>query len=274
MFHFVSTSAVPLIMKDYYQILGVSENASQQQIKSAFRKLAFKHHPDTNPGKEKAAEARFKEINEAYAVLGDKAKRQQYDAARKSGFAGAGYGGFNYSQQDIFQSIFRNKANLDELNRMFAQAGLRFDSDFLNRIFFSGGGVFHFYSQPAGGAAYRQPATPTRKPNWLERKLMGAMNRFSRFMLKKLLGIEFAPDLDIHTELELTSQQAAAGGEKEVSYKRGKRNKKLLVVIPPGAKTGTRIRLRGMGLKEKGKTGDLYLRIIIKPRPPAFADKA
>jgi len=261
-------------MKDYYQILGVLENAGQQQIKSAFRKLAFKHHPDTNPGNEKEAEAKFKEINEAYAVLGDKAKRQQYDLARKSGFAGAGYGGFNYSQQDIFQSIFANRANLDELNRMFARAGLRFDSDFLNRVFFSGGGsVFHFYSQPAGGAAYQQPATASRQPNWLERKLTSAMAKLSRFMLKRLLGVEFAPNLDLRTELELTTHEAAAGGEKEVSYKRGKRNKKLMVRIPPGAKTGTKIRLRGMGLKEKGKTGDLYLRIIIKPQPSAFTDK-
>jgi len=258
-----NTSAAVFIMKDYYKILGVPENASQQQIKSAFRKLAFKHHPDTNPGNEKEAEARFKEINEAYAVLGDKTKRQQYDLARKSGFAGAGYGGFNYSQQDIFRSVFTNQANLDELSRIFAQAGLRFDSDFLNRVFFSGSSGLHFYNQP-GGAAYRQPASPARKPNWLEQKMMGAINRFSRFMLKKLLGVEIPPELDLHTELELTSQEAAAGSEKEVSYKRGRSKKKLMVSIPPGTRNGTRIRLSGMGLKGEKKTGDLYLHIRIK----------
>ena len=58
-------------MKDYYKILGVSENCSEADIKKAFRKLAFQHHPDTNPGNEKQAEAKFKEINEAYGVLGD-----------------------------------------------------------------------------------------------------------------------------------------------------------------------------------------------------------
>ncbi len=63
-------------MKDYYRILGVLDSASQEEIKSAFRKLAFKYHPDTNPGNEKQAEEKFKEINEAYGVLGDKDKRQ------------------------------------------------------------------------------------------------------------------------------------------------------------------------------------------------------
>ena len=67
-------------MKDYYKILGVSENASERDIKSAYRRLAFRYHPDTNPGNEKEAEAKFKKINEAYCVLGDKVRRRQYDA--------------------------------------------------------------------------------------------------------------------------------------------------------------------------------------------------
>ncbi len=258
-------------MKDYYKILGVAESASQQQIKAAFRKLAFKHHPDTNPGNEKEAEARFKEINEAYAVICDRDKRQQYDAARKSGFAGAGYGGFRYSQQDIFQSIFSNKATLDELNRMFSQAGLRFDTDFLNRVFSGGsGGVFRFYSQPGGGTAYRQPASGARiyKPNWFERLFLKASARAGRFLLKRLLGVEITPDLDLHIDFELVPEEATAGVEKEVSYKRGKRNKKLMVKIPTGVKQGTRIRLKEMGLSHKKKTGDLYLHLKIRKQTP------
>ncbi len=259
-------------MKDYYKILGIPENASQHSIKSAFRKLAFKHHPDTNPGNEKQAEARFKEINEAYAVLGDKNKRQQYDYARKNAFAGSGYDGFRYSQRDIFQGIFTNQAFVNELNRMFSQAGLRFDSNFINQVF-SGGrsGVFHFYAQPVNrGGAYPQysPGVSIHKQNWLERQVSKALARFSRFMLKKLLGIEYTPDLDLHIELKLTAEEAAAAGEKEVAYKRGKREKKLIVKIPPNAKTGTRIRLKGMGLTQNKKTGDLYLHIkVIKQSP-------
>lgn len=260
-------------MKDYYSILGVSEEASQQAIKAAFRKLAFKHHPDTNPGSEKEAEAKFKEINEAYAVIGDKARRQQYDAARKSGFAGAGYDGFQYSQQDIFQSIFANRATLEELNRMFSQAGLRFDSDFLNRVFAGGSGsVFHFYTQPGGsaGTSYSRTASsaPVHKPGFFERMLSKVMTKTGRFLLKRLLGVEYTPDLDLHLDFELTPQDAAGGGEKEVSYRRGKRKKKLMVIIPPGARQGTRIRLKGMGLSEKKKSGDLYLHIKIRKQTP------
>jgi len=258
-------------MKDYYNILGIPEDASQRSIKSAFRKLAFEHHPDKNPGNEKQAEARFKEINEAYAVLGDKNKRQQYDYTRRSPFAGTGYGGFQ-SQQDIFQGIFSNQAFVNELNRMFSQAGLRFDSDFINQVF-SGGrsSTFHFHTHPGStGAAYRQysPGVSVRKQNWLERLLSKAAARFSRFMLKKLLGIEYTPNLDIHIELSLTAEEIAAAGEKEVSYKRGSRTKKLILKIPPTARTGTRIRLKGMGLTDNKKKGDLYLHIkVIKQTP-------
>src|SRR2546426_2764058 len=80
--------------KDYYQVLGVPETATVDEIKRAFRRLAKQHHPDRNPGKPQAAE-RFKEINEAHDVLSDPAKRKQYDQLRKYGaFAGAGrYGG-------------------------------------------------------------------------------------------------------------------------------------------------------------------------------------
>jgi curved DNA-binding protein len=100
-------------MKDYYQILGVGRGASEQEIKQAYRKLARKYHPDINPG-DKQAEARFKEINEAYEVLSDKEKREKYDRfgsdwrRYEQGGPGADFGGADFA--DIFETLFGSGA--------------------------------------------------------------------------------------------------------------------------------------------------------------------
>ncbi len=272
-------------MKDYYRILGIPENCPEADIKKAFRKLAFQHHPDTNPGNEKQAEEKFKEINEAYGVLGDKFKRQQYDLTRKGQFAGAGHGtgyqGFGYSQQDIFNGIFANRAMFDEMNRMFSQAGLRFDQDFLNRVFFSGRGfTFQFFNSPgrtsnrsySGNAAYQQyPRVYTHKPGWLERQLVGIVTRIAKFTINKLFGFQYEAlsghDLDHHVTIEITLAEAAAGSEQRVTYKRGGQVKNLMVKVPSEVKSGTKIRLKGMGMTAVNKSGDLYLHVKIKDQP-------
>jgi len=260
-------------MKDYYQTLGVPDNASQEEIKSAFRKLAFKYHPDTNPGNEKQAEEKFKGINEAYGVLGDKDKRQQYDFARETGIGyDARYSGFQYSQQDIFRETFSNQAMFHELNRMFSQAGLRFDQDFLNRVFFEGSGViFQFFTTP-GRTTYQQyyPGTrvSTYKPSLIERVASKIIMKIGKYALRKLFGFEYKSlpkqNLDQHIELEISPAEVATGCEKQVIYKMGKQTKKLMIKIPKGIKPGTKIRLRGMGVTENKKSGDLYLHIKVK----------
>lgn len=272
-------------MKDYYQILGVSEKASKEEIKSAFRKLAFKHHPDTSPGDKKQAEERFKEINEAYGVLGDEGKRRQYDFARNGQFVGVGYDaryrGFQYSQQDIFRDIFANRDMYNEMNRMFSRAGLRFDQDFLNSVFFgSRGMVFQFYTGPRGTGRriyrsgdqvtepqYQQTSTTDYKLNWLDRLFYKIATMVSKLVLRTLFGIKFEPlakrDLDQHMELHINPTEAADGGEKAVSYKNNGKEKKLMVRIPPGVRSGTRIRLRGAGVVSNRRKGDLYLHVRI-----------
>ncbi len=265
-------------MKDYYRILGVLDSVSQEEIKSAFRKLAFKYHPDTNPGNEKQAEERFKEINEAYGVLGDKDQRQQYDFVRRSQFAGVGYDtqykGFQYSQQDIFRGIFSNQAMFDELSRMFSQAGLRFDQDFLNRVFFEGSGfISQFFTSPdASQKAYQryysQDRVSTYKPSLIERLLTRIVVKISRYALRKLFGFRYQAlpkqSLDQHIELEISTIEASAGCEKGITHKRGNKTRKLMVKIPPKVKVGTKIRLKGMGIIEDKKSGDLYLHIKVK----------
>lgn len=269
-------------MKDYYKTLGVTEDASDEDIRKAFRKLAFRYHPDKNIGHEKVAEEKFKDINEAYGVLSDKNKRQQYDMARKGVFAGAGFSspfqGFQYSQQDIFRDAFSNQANLDDLNRMFAQAGLRFDQDFLNRVFFGGdSAVFRFYRFGGSGLGsypfdngrnspnnQSQVTQPAYKPNFVERLATKATMKLTKFALKKLFGVQYPEPLsylDEYHDLEISSEEAVDGGEKQFSYKINGKKRKLMVKIPAGIQAGTQIRLRGMGRKNGQQIGDLFLKV-------------
>lgn len=267
-------------MKDYYKTLGVSEDADDEEIRKAFRKLAFQYHPDKNPGHEKQAEEKFKDINEAYGVLSDKAKRQHYDSYRQGGFAGVGYDssnyGFGYSQQDIFRDTFTNRATMEDLNRMFNEGGLRFDEEFLNRIFGAGNVIFrvyynnpeanmHFYSNRADSPNGESPLPPqTHRPNFIERWFTRTLLKILGFLMRKLLGIRYSPpqpSLDRYQELELSVAEAMIGGEKEVTLKTGRRVKKLVLKIPSGVNSGTQIRLKGMGQKHGNQTGDLYLRV-------------
>ncbi|UCE97521.1 MAG: J domain-containing protein [Dehalococcoidia bacterium] len=258
-------------MKNYYDILGVSEKANQQNIRSAFRKLAFKHHPDKNPGNESQAATRFKEINEAYAVLGDQNKRQQYDYARNHPFTDDGYRSFHYSQQDIFQSKFYNQAFINELHRMFSQVGLRFDYEFINQVFSSGGKTFYSHNRPSSkGETFQDYSSSVsmRKQSWLERLITRVITLLARFIFKRLLGIKYSPDLNLNINLEVSPEEVTASSEKVIVYKRGKRKKKLIVKIPSSARTGTRIRLKRMGLIENHIAGDLYLHIKVIPKTP------
>jgi DnaJ-class molecular chaperone len=272
-------------MKDYYDTLGVPENADDEDVRKAFRKLAFQYHPDKNIGNEKYAEEKFKDINEAYSVLSDPAKRRQYDQVRQGGLAGAGFNsgqGFEYSQQDIFRDAFTNQANLDDLYRMFAQQGLRFDPEFLNRVFFNANNVvFRVYNfgggsarsnsynnQTAAQSDQTQVATPAYRPSFFERWGAKTVMKLNKFMLRKVFGIQI-PDppayLDISQDFEISATEASAGGEKKYLHRDGLKIRKLMVKIPAGIQSGMRIRLKGLGKKDGRKSGDLYLVVKINP---------
>src|SRR3954471_21004159 len=157
--------------KDYYSTLGVAKTATEKEIKQAYRKLARKHHPDVNPG-DKSAESRFKEMNEAYEVLGDPAKRKKYDELganwRAYEQAGAGGGGFDPSQFGNWtagggrggQTGYRTMTP-EEMNEMFG--GENPFSDFFQTFFggMGGGGGARTHDR-SGGRARASRAQPGR----------------------------------------------------------------------------------------------------------------
>jgi DnaJ-class molecular chaperone len=238
-------------VKDYYAILGVTPEATPAQVKAAFRKLAFQHHPDKNPGQETEAATRFKDISEAYGVLGDPEKRAEYDRFRRSGFRGVP-GGFGYSQQDIFRNAFTGDQAMEELRRMFAQGGLRFDQDFINRVFFGGG------TGAAGGAA-----AAAYRPSWLTRQVLRGAKWLGGLMLKSMLSPP--PALDRSRDLKVTESEARDGCEKTITLNRDGHPRKIAVKVPAGTAGGTKIRLRGLGegSADGRRYGDLYLRVRV-----------
>lgn len=243
--------------EDYYKTLGLSENASEEEIKKAYRKLAFQYHPDRNPGNTKQAEQKFKEINEAYEVLSDPHKRQQYDQFRKFGFDPR-YAP-KFSQEDIFQDLFRNPYVGQVFSDMQGQ-GLRFDEGLFDNIF--GGDVFRvIYTSPARGKSKTY-----RKKSFIEDLLGKTFGQFSGGGQPP--SGQRAPlaqeGLDLHWyDFPVSRTKAATGLEGEISYRSGRETKRLRIKIPPNVRTGSKIRYKGMGLKGDGQAGDLYLHIKV-----------
>lgn len=218
--------------KDYYKILGVPGNATQLQIKKAYRKLAMQYHPDRNPGKEKESSERFKEINEAFGVLGDPEKRKQYDRFGTVGDIG-----------DIFGSA-NTRTTFEDLMKDFRGAGLGFG--FMDNIFgdFPGGKGFSFRTFSFGGPRGKRSGNSPGGINLGE--IFGRTRRPTR--------------QEVRYEITVTGEQAARGLEKDLV----RRGKKLKVKIPAGVKTGTRIRLRNARHVTDGQPGDIIITVRVK----------
>jgi curved DNA-binding protein len=211
--------------QDYYETLGVARDASAEDIRRAYRKLARKYHPDVN--KEPDAEDRFKRISEAYEVLRDEEKRASYDRLGANWKAG----------QDV--------SGAPGFENGFGSSGFGHGEDFEDvRVGFGGGdfsdlfeGLFGPRGRPGRGSTARSGA-----------------NGFSM------------PGADHEAVLELTLEEAAAGGKRRISLDSGR---DFEVTIPRGVRDGQRIRLPGQGGAGLGggQAGDLFLRVRLKPHP-------
>jgi curved DNA-binding protein CbpA len=260
--------------KDYYQILGIDKTASSEEIKTAYRRLAFQYHPDRNAG-DAAATEKMKEINEAYATLSSPEKRREYDSFRDV-YGSSAYDRFRqaHSEQDIFSGSDIGKI-FDEFARMF---GFRGADDILREFYGPGFRVFEsqgpgYYSKGfvftgspqtgyAGEGKQDYPHQGSAMP-----PLPGVASKAMKFILEKTLGIQL-PEKGKNWEdtITLTPQQAEEGVEVEYPYKKWGKPKNLMVKIPAGIQNGRRMKLSGMGGAGKAgaASGDLYLKIKIR----------
>ena len=231
-------------VKDYYQTLGVSESATQDEIRKAYRKLARRHHPDVNPG-DKAAEERFKDINEAYEVLSDEDKRQKYDRFgsqwQQYERAGGHAEDFDWAQWGPAAGqpgaagrpgahAYSRTVSPEEFEQMFGGQEAGGFSDFFETLFGGSG-------RPRQGAAGFDERTYQPRP------------RRGR---------------DSEYTVQITLPEAFHGGTRSLQYDDGR---VIEAKIPRGVRTGSRVRLSGQGGAGTagGESGDLYLKIEVLP---------
>ena len=252
--------------RDYYDVLGVDSGASQQEIREAYRKLAFQYHPDRNKDAPDAT-AKMKAINEAYATLSDPEKRSEYDSLRHR-YGPAAYDQYRqtHSQEDIFRG-----SDIDQIFEEFSRSfGFR-NADDIFREFYGPGFRGFVYRSP--GFAFRSytcnPAqdggTETQQP--LSAARMGFSGRAIKFLLEKVLRVQIPErGKDIVDTLRVLPETARLGGEARYQYRASARPRTLAIKIPPGIQSGQMIRLKDMGSPGKagGPSGDLLLKVNIR----------
>jgi curved DNA-binding protein len=225
--------------KDYYQTLGIDRSATQDEIKKAFRRLARKYHPDVN--KDKSAEEKFKEINEAHEVLSDPDKRQKFDQFgahwQQYERAGGRTEDFNWDawRSPTAGGYQTRQVSQEELEKIFGNLGGTGGV---------GGGFSDFFETLFGG--YGQSGrTPYAGGQRVQRSQRGR---------------------DAEHTIEITLEEAQRGTQRILEWEDGR---KIEAKIPVGVKTGSKVRLRGQGGPGSlgGQSGDLFLKVKVLPHP-------
>ncbi|MBT3445853.1 molecular chaperone DnaJ [bacterium] len=232
--------------KDFYATLGVSKDASDDQIKKSYKKLAFKYHPDRNKG-DKKSEEKFKEINEAYQVVGDPEKRSQYDTYGSSGFDGSGFpggagGGFpggGPDLEDLINDFFgqgRSRSQRTSRNTRPKGRDLRYEL------------ILEFEQAVAGTEMNVQVRRAKTYKTCNACNGTGQVNFSQGFM---------------------TMRQGCGSCGGVGAFPDETENKTVKVKVPPGVDTGTRLRIRNEGDSgvNSGPSGDLYIDLIVKDHP-------
>lgn len=260
---------------DYYEILGLSRDASKEEIKKAYRRLARKYHPDVN--KESGAEERFKEINRAYEVLSEPSTRARYDRFGEAGVSGAtGASGFEYSDfggfADIFETIFGGgfggaggQTSTRRRSGPVKGDDLRLDLklDFRDAIF---GGekqirIPHLETCQVCEGNGAKPGTGVKTCGTCNGS--GQVRRTTRTPFGSFAQVSTCPTCSGQgVVIEEKCESCGGAGRKQVT-------KKLKITIPPGVDDGTRLRVSGEGDAgyRNGSSGDLYVYLYVEPDP-------
>jgi len=255
--------------RDYYEILGVSRNASQEEIKKAYRQLARKYHPDVNPGN-KEAEEKFKEINEAFEVLGNPEKRSQYDQFGHSAFRPEDLGGFRgFDFDDLFRDfgfgdIFDIFSDFDGNRKGKTKKGIDIKFDYYITLEDAFKGLETRIKIPrmekcevCNGTGAKPGTSPRKCPKCGG---SGEIREVRKMGFMHMVNVSTCPKCGGRGEFIDTPCPDCKGTGKE------RKVVTIKVNIPPGVDEGSYLRLAGEGeVDENGRRGDLYIVIHLKP---------